>query len=38
MTKCDNCGETIDGPARANSNNPDENLCLYCYEQTKGRE
>jgi len=35
MTKCDNCGEEIDGPAYANPNDSSENLCRPCYVQAK---
>lgn len=35
MTKCDDCGEEIDGSAYANPSEPSENLCGCCYRQTK---
>ncbi len=35
MTKCDNCGEEIDGSAYANPSEPSENLCVYCYRKVK---
>jgi len=35
MTKCDDCGEEIDGPAYVNPREPSENLCRSCYRQAK---
>ncbi len=38
VTKCDNCGEEIDGPAYANPHEPSENLCGHCYGVIKNGE
>ncbi len=35
MTKCDNCGEEIDGPAYSNDSEPSENLCVHCHKSFK---
>lgn len=38
MTRCDRCGEFIDGPAYANPSEPSENLCEHCYRVIKNGE
>lgn len=36
MTKCDRCGEKIDGPSYVNPFEPSEILCGHCHKRVTG--